>query len=432
MISYKSNIKLDNNYYEKIKEIIEWQMLSIRKDYLNDYIPPNSYEDYLITISEVLPLLSDEMKEEFIEIGYCLAKGIKHKLEYDFENYKTSSMFIGLGYSAFSIYSFNKMTGLLEKFMSSLNKLLLDEAYNKVINLQTINEDKGTKDFDYDLIYGISGTLNYLLEFDWNEENNYKIIKLGEYLISLCSDCYFEGYTIPRFYIKYENLKGHIEMERFPNGCLNFGMAHGMLAPLISISKLKLRDTNIKYIDNAVEKILNLFDEFVNKDKGYYVWPTQISPDDYIKKSFDAEYSQNGSWCYGGTSIANGLKTVYKNLKNEKLVHRYNDILKKILNINFKEYKFYTPILCHGHASILSVITTIYSETNDENYLYNLKNTLDEIFLLFDPTLKYGFKTFDSSEIVDGTSFLEGNTGIILSLISLFSGESTYKKLLLS
>lgn len=430
MISMKSNIELKKSYFDKIKVIIEWYLISIKQEYRNDYIPPFRYEDYLITISEFILLVNNEKKEEYIEIGYSLARGIKHKLEHDFESNKKPSMFIGLGYSAFSVYLFNKKTGLLGNFLYSLNNLLLSECYKKVEILTKNITFKGSKDTDYDLIYGVSGVLYYLLEFEWADEDICKIMKIGEYLISLCFDYEYKEYIIPRFHMESKYIINEIDKDRFPEGYLNFGMAHGMIAPLISITKLKKKINNIKDIDKAIDKILNLYKVFVNKEKDYYRWPTQISPDEYMKKSFDVNRSQIESWCYGGMSIAKGLKNVFINLKNDTLVFQSNDMLKNLLTQNFEQYDLYTPILCHGHSSVLSIMTSIYKETNDKVYLYNLEKTLDEIYLLFDPSLRFGFKTFRDAELIKNTSFLEGTTGIILSLISIISNESDYEKLL--
>lgn len=430
MISKKIDIELKKSYSDKIKDLIEWYMSLIKQEYLNDYIPPFRYEDYLITISEFLPLANNENREEYIEIGYNLARGIKHKLEYDFKNYRNHSMFTGLGYMAFSIYLFNKKTGLLKNFLHSLNSLLLNECYNHVVTLTNNNTIKSIKDTDYDSIYGISGVLYYLLEFEWTNDNIFKITEMGQYLISLCFEYKYEGHMIPRFYIKSENLTNEIEKSRFPKGCLNFGMAHGMIAPLVSITKLNKKVSNIKGIDIAIERILNLYETFVNTDKSYYRWPTQISIDDYLEKKFDVNSSQISSWCYGGMSIAQGLKHVYLNLKDDKSINLYNNILKELLTQNFEEYNLYTPILCHGHSSILSIMMSVYKETDDDTYLCNLEKTLDEIFQLFDPSLRYGFRTFNNLEIVENTTFLEGTSGIILSLISVLSKDSDYEKLL--
>ncbi|AVD36459.1 TPA: hypothetical protein KRI65_002332 [Clostridioides difficile] len=78
----------------------------------------------------------------------------------------------------------------------------------------------------------------------------------------------------------------------------------------------------------------------------------------------------------------------------------------------------------------MSIMTSVYKKTNDNVYLYNLEKTLDEIFQLFDLSLRYSFKTFSNLETMENTSFLEGTSGIILLLISISSKDSTYKKLL--
>ncbi|HFL2403843.1 TPA: lanthionine synthetase LanC family protein [Clostridioides difficile] len=429
MILQKSSIDLDKASYKKIEEIVEWYMYTIKQEYRNDYISPFKYEDYLIAISETLPLLDDKCKDVYLEIGYSLIKGIKHKLEYDFEFYKNSSMIIGLGYSAFAVNIFFKKTGLLKNFSHSLNSLLLEECYNRVVFLIN-NTKEGTNDIDYDLIYGVSGVLNYILDFEWSDEYIVKIKKMGEYLIYMSSDYEYDGYIITKYHMRYEYFINDVDKSRFPKGCVNFGIAHGILGPLISMAKLKNKVNSIDGIDKAIYKILNLYDVFVNKDKDYYRWPTQVSVEDYTNKMFDIGYSQIASWCYGSTSIANGLKNVYLSLNENYMVYEYRDILKKLLTEDFDEYGLYTPNLCHGYSSLLTMITVAYKETNDKLYLYNLERNLHEIFQSFNPSLRYGFESLSDMEKIENTSILEGTTGIVLSLISVLSDETCYEKLL--
>lgn len=420
------NLNINKNQYNKVKNIIEWYISIIKYEYKNEYISPINYENYLIIISDIIPILDENEKDELIEIGYWLAKAIKIKIEEEFDEIDKSSMFIGLGYAAFSIYAFNKNTGLLKTFSNSLNNILLDESYKKLFKITYNTLKNETTYFYYDCIYGMSGVLNYLLKFKFDKKEEEKLIEILKYLLYFGKDSYIDGEKIINFRVKDDK-------NLFLNGYIDFGMAHGMIAPLISVSKFKRINKDISTCDDYLNKLLNIYSIFENKDNGYSKWPSRISIEEYINKNYNTDYSQNTSWCYGGTYIANGLKQIYYNIGNEIKGDEYSKTLRKLLNIEFIEYNLDTPILCHGYASLLSIITTVYKETKDITYLYNLENVLNEIFKVFDKNYRYGFKVNENSiyDNVDDDSFLEGTSGIILSLISIFNPKSIYKELLL-
>lgn len=52
------NIELNSFYYNNINNILSWYITKIRKEFENNFIPPFRYEDYLIIISEILPIVS--------------------------------------------------------------------------------------------------------------------------------------------------------------------------------------------------------------------------------------------------------------------------------------------------------------------------------------------------------------------------------------
>lgn len=109
MILSNNEICLNDKYLGNIKIIINWYVSLIRYEYKNNYISPENYENYLIFISDILPILKDfKDREEFLEIGYWLSKAIKSKVQNEFEDLNKTSMFTGLGFIAFSVYSFNK------------------------------------------------------------------------------------------------------------------------------------------------------------------------------------------------------------------------------------------------------------------------------------------------------------------------------------
>lgn len=70
---------------------------------------------------------------------------------------------MSFGTTSFAVYLFSHATDLLKMFSTSINKVLLEKTNGIVEHL---NGKFETNMKDYDMVYGISGILNYLLEFD--------------------------------------------------------------------------------------------------------------------------------------------------------------------------------------------------------------------------------------------------------------------------
>lgn len=423
MILSQNNFEFDINYLNEAKSIIELHMLAIKKNYNNEYISPLQYEDYLIVISKFLSIADSKAKNEYIEIGYNLAKGIRQKLELEYDFYKEPSMSSGLGYMCFSIHLFNKATGLLGSFLKTLNKLLLDRCYSKVSSLMINNMlDTNTRHEDYDLANGASGVLYYLLDFDWEDTDFKKIKVIGDYLITLSYEYEYDGLKVPKFHVKPENISNSDDKEIFQSGSLDFSIAHGIIGPLITLAKLKCKTKGTKQLDVSINNILSLYNKFEMDYHNVILWPTQLSINENLNKvRYSNQTSISNIFC--GLSIANGLKNVSIYLENNILIKKYDNIMKNILIYDYNMICLSNSI---GHRAYLDIMISTYKETSDDIYLDNLYKTLSTIFDSFDPSLKhgFGFESFEDIKI-DNISFSKGTSCIILSLIGLLSNKSS-------
>lgn len=71
------------------------------------------------------------------------------------------------------------------------------------------------------------------------------------------------------------------------------------------------------------------------------------------------------------------LKNASLNLNDTNLVQKYDCILKDLLTVDYNHYDLYTPILCHSYSSLLSLMKSIYKETNNKMYMHNIEKTFD-------------------------------------------------------
>lgn len=439
MLLDKRDLFIDKKYKEKISEIITWYSEKIHNEVEANLIKQNNYEDFLITISNLLPIIPESKKDKYICTGYELAKKIKMKIESNnFSNF--FSMFTdGLGYCAYSIYSFNRNTGLLSKFLNDINKLLLDESYKKAVKLID-NYKNNTNTFDYDVIYGLSGTLNYLFGFEWEEIEVDKLKTICKYLVMLAEKSSHDEFIVPKIFIPYCN-STEVEKECFLHGHINLSLSHGIAGPLKALAIAKNKGFNVEGLDNAISRFLNIYDKYEIEIDNSITWPPIIDLEEYsnnILKNLDYCLDLY-KWCYGSYSLSKILQETYIYLNDEEKSLRYNNNCKKIAKHHFNDdFHLFTANICHGYASILAMQLIAYKKDPDKTLLTNLEYTIKNILNSFDKRSEFGFKKILDENLIQeleeyeikSYNFLEGTTGIVLALSLVFNDDIDFNKLL--
>lgn len=113
-------------------------------------------------------------------------------------------------------------------------------------------------DSNHDMISGISGAVYYLLDCDYTKEEKHILKACIEYLVALTRDTKFEGKSIIKFHVLQPNQNPNFNQEKFKRGNINFGLAHGMLGPLIALAKAHAKGFNIEGLKDGIEKVYHL------------------------------------------------------------------------------------------------------------------------------------------------------------------------------
>lgn len=432
----KKHISLSYNINKKIKEFIKDIYLYIESEYDQEIINPIYYRDIILFIAEGFPFIKE--KDKWEKIGYDMCKAIKQ----DLENYgvveNDIGMIGGFGYTCFVVSQYSQKTGNLNKFSNSLNKLLLDFMTNKTIMFTEKTAETNVS--KYDLISGISGSLYYLLDLSWNEDEIKKLKNIISYLIGLTKYHDYKGNSVIGFHITKENQFRDEEKESFINGNLNFGISHGMMGPLISLSKAYSIGYNVDGLKESIEELTELYERFKVYKYNIPLWPSQLSLEEYLKEEYKGDSLHlASSWCYGNISIVRGLQKVSKNMGWNRKEKSYKEDLINILNQPSGDYNLVSPALCHGYSSILSVRTSSYLNDKDSRYIDNIEENIDIIIKKFEENNKYILENKevleDKDKNIEGysedLSLLSGSLGIGLTLLSVLSEEVNYDKLLL-
>ncbi|MEA4820622.1 MAG: lanthionine synthetase LanC family protein [Erysipelotrichales bacterium] len=436
MINNKSYINLNSDIKGKMENFIDDVYRNIERKYDKGILNPIYYSDILLLISEGYCLLENKQKWE--KIGYDICKAIKQDLESYGVGENDTAMISGFGYTCFAVSQYSKRTGNLTRFFDSLNKYLFESVINKAKLFNKLNPE--TVMMQYDIMVGLSGSFYYLLDFPWTENEKTELEEVIFYLVNLTKYHNYKSDSVINFHVTRENQYREDEKEGFTNGNLNFGLSHGMLGPLIALSKSFKLGCVIDGLEESIGELFILYEKFkAYKDKIPF-WPGQLSLEEYlVGKCKEEHYHLASSWCYGNISIARGLQKVAENMSWNDKEDIYKKDLINIINQPVEKYNLYSPSVCHGYSSILSLRTFSYMRDRDYGYINNIEDNIEKILKVFEDNNKYIDEhkeaLEDENNFVEGyfedLSFLQGALGIALAMLSILSEDIQYGKLLL-
>ena len=240
-------IFLDKSIGEQTTNIIEEIMFYITDRCKTGMLNPEYYDGILLFASEVLQ--HSKKQDDWIDLGYRLCRNFKQDMEQNGYKQQTA-MFGGLGHRCFAVNEFCKQAGILQGFSYNMNKLLfskIGDNIDKIRNMQTF-------DTNYDVISGISGFLYYMLDCDCTQAEKDVLVKCIHYLLYLTQDDQYHQKPVIRFHILQANQNPNFDQEDFKDGSINFGLAHGILGPLIALAKAYANGFNVDGLEQGMEE----------------------------------------------------------------------------------------------------------------------------------------------------------------------------------
>lgn len=424
-------IAILEEYYERIDKLLqdlpanEKNMQKPDKDYISGHL----LASYLLAIGEGYDFLID--KEHWLANAYNILLYFKQHIE----KYYNLALFYGVSDFAFSILGLSIKSGEFKKFLKSLSELICNTVSEQLM----LFEKEETLVHHYDVISGMTGIGRYLLLYIeyfsdkdpcLQEKNALK--QILRYFVKLSADVDIDDKKIIGFYVANENLWPEKRRQQYVYGTLDFGIAHGMAGPLALMTYSAEKNIIIDGQVKAINKIIKIFNEHTAIKNDIIYWP-MILPAEQYKQAEAADVGSRMSWCYGSIGISCILYKVNKYLGAD--VTKYLQNLKQIAKAPWQVYNLLSPIICHGFAGTMAMFNQIYRETLDEALLPGLYMCLDEILRLYNQDFPYGFKNIDYGPKdlpdEDDDTYLNGATGVIITLLSLFNTNSLHEKHLL-
>jgi len=333
-------------------------------------ISPDDSIDIISVLCEFKEYFISESEWEQItkHMLNMLQKGIKRSL------FDKISNFSGLAHIAFVIYGLSLKAPKIEPFLQGINELLLS-------NLAEFIKNSDKKSFNtegnYEVIKGLSGPLRYLLNFEDDEKMSMMAVRLVDVLIKRSHDIRIQGHRLPGWHYYPSEIEKSFSPVGAVNGCVNYGVSHGIGSPLAVLSvayKSDIRKTEIK---NAID---GLFSEYMNAL--YYVddipyWPGKISFEQYIGQD-EIIYAPNQmSWCYGSVGILRALYMSSVAISDDKVkMFAINELI-KISQMDLSNYLLTMPIICHGLVGTAAILNLMYLETGKTEFLQKITEMIE-------------------------------------------------------
>lgn len=428
MNKYRNNIlDLEEIDDSRINKIIERYFDTVDKNIKMNF-DINEYHIASVLMAIVENFDNLENKDSWMININLIMKKIKELVEQDYFDFNLG-IIGGLAEIDMAIYNVTKKVGAYFKFSEKIHEELLNRT--KIYISYCISNLENITIQHYDLIFGLSGIGESILYRNVLSKEDVDVLKDILYYLSILGwKITDNSISLPRFYIKSKNQMREDEKKDFPNGNLNFGLAHGMIGPMLIMAKSYSRGIVVHNQLNTIYSIYEQYKEFMSEKKGVMYWPTQLSVEKFVHKEKIDDYRiRRASWCYGTAGISRALYLSGKYINDNNMKELGRISLNNLAKLEFKEYSLISPIICHGYSGLLNILLLMFKEEKEEHYLEVIKVLIEKILDCYIEDSKYGFISQDEMVEANGEvsivkseslDVLEGTTGIILTLMALY------------
>lgn len=140
------------------------------------------------------------------------------------------SLFDGLCGVGFAANCMSNNGERYQKFIENLNEYIVSIADKNISEYKSVPFNE----FSYDIMYGLAGTANYLINFKSETKVKNTLLSILQYLTSICKT---DESGIPKFVIRSD----HSQLFHLANDpkvrYVNFGVSHGIPGILLVLSK---------------------------------------------------------------------------------------------------------------------------------------------------------------------------------------------------
>lgn len=407
------------------KKIVEFFFGKLEENIIKNEVKAEGVSSFIMVVSEYWDFLNQEKWRHYL---YNLLVLVRDRVEKNFEYI----MDTGIGELLEILYATKmvcKKTGTFEKFYNSLKEIayqIFVEFMNRCEKELKIRELRVEQ---YDLINGASGIGMYYLSRDNLNTKEKKLVKrICKYLIHIHYSYRQKG---EGWVIKCKNQIREEDKVIFPEGSIDFGMAHGIIGVALFLSKAYSSGIIEQKQEEVIKEILQIYEKVKKQGiDGRYMYPSQLSKQQFVNREWDYDIRNNRmSWCYGTIGILRAQFLIGEYINNCKITNYCVKEIMKITHVDIKNYKLESPIICHGYAGVAVILDAFNRKLKCKQIEKRVEELMNIVYGFFNPKTNYGYmdrgivnvggETY--YEEVEQFDLFSGSAGIILAIAAIMN-----------
>ena len=383
-------------------------------------VQPNETMDIISALAGFREYFDQESEWERLTLCCLdvLRKGVSRSIFHDFAAIE------GMTHVGFSVHDLSMKAPKIEPFLQGIKKMLVG---NLSSFLKTSEGKEFSMDGNFEVIRGLSGPLRFLLEFNDDEQVMHMADRIIDIFIKRSRDITILDQRVPGWHYYPSEIEKSFMTDKSENGCINYGLSHGMAGPLVALS-LAYKGGNHK--EGLRDAIDGLISEFM---KAYYYvndiayWPGRITFEQYI--GYDEIHKIPGqmSWCYGSPGILRALYIAGDFISDAKTKQFALEELLKIAKMDLAGFLLSQAIVCHGFVGTAAIFNLMYLETGRTEFY-------DKTFEMVAPSAAMSIENFFVGEKQKAEkqnmdlraslhNHLEGYNGVMQTILSIIKGS---------
>lgn len=272
----------------------------------------------------------------------------------------------------------------------------------------------------YDLLYGASGQLLYLIGgHELNAKRRQLITRTSQLLIEellrskQASDAPFR--------VANDSDNNPFYTALWPESFTCIGMAHGVSGVLAALCAVRTEGLLVPGIDDAIQHAARwILETETCDDKQWYGWPSIYEP---AYEVFPV-HQMRPSWCHGASGIGCSLLLSYKVTGISEFEFVAERSLRYYLD-DEAETGLTSSNLCHGYSSLLMAAVQYANHFRDSCWNRLVSRTAETIVSAADHDAPLLFADPDDLENQNSSGLLTGAAGIALALLAAADGSSS-------
>jgi len=207
---------------------------------------------------------------------------------------------------------------------------------------------------------------------------------------------------------------------RYPRGCINCGLAHGIPGPLALLSLAISKGMAVAGAREFVASTAAWLVAHRSDDHWGMNWPTMVTVPATAGREGDPDTPGRGAWCYGVPGVARALWLAGTALREEPLQRLAIEAMASVYRRPIWARQIDSPTFCHGIAGLLQVTLRFYNDTGLAVFRDAACSLTDQILDAYEPeSAVLGFRCVEpGGGRVDQPGILDGAAGVALALLA--------------